>query len=257
MQAGHHGDGFCAGNILWPKEHFQDLIALSRHHYAQSGHGRPEQAVVGLGGQAFMRKNSQDAVRAFRPYFDNAPVYGHGPSLVDFMEITPLSVGSPQQVIEKTLRFREYFGVYQRQMFDMNHAGLPLKTVLDQLDMLGEVVQVLRKECANQRSAGVAEPPLHRPSRPADGSPRPATRRTGRPRGPAAGTSGAAVGSGRRRSGAHECRPKSRLRCLPGCRNLSPWHRPHRCAVRCGARCICAINPETQHLLERRFPGSG
>ncbi|WP_405453650.1 LLM class flavin-dependent oxidoreductase [Streptomyces achromogenes] len=161
VQAGHYGDGFFASNILWPKEHFQDLITLYRHHYAESGHGRPEQAVVGLGGQAFMRKNSQDAIREFRPYFDNAPVYGHGPSLEDFMEVTPLSVGSPQQVIEKTLRLREYFGDYQRQMFIMDHAGLPLKTVLEQLDMLGEVVQVLRKEFANQRAAGVAEPPLH------------------------------------------------------------------------------------------------
>jgi len=161
VQAGHYGDGFFASNILWPKEHFQDLIQLYRHHYAQSGHGRPEQAIVGLGGQAFMRKNSQDAIREFRPYFDNAPVYGHGPSLEEFMEITPLSVGSPQQVIEKTLRFRAYFGDYQRQMFNMDHAGLPLKTVLEQLDLLGEVVQVLRKEFANQRPADVAEPPVH------------------------------------------------------------------------------------------------
>jgi alkanesulfonate monooxygenase SsuD/methylene tetrahydromethanopterin reductase-like flavin-dependent oxidoreductase (luciferase family) len=38
-----------------------------------------DQAIVGLGGQVYMRKNSQDAVREFRPYFDNAPVYGHGP----------------------------------------------------------------------------------------------------------------------------------------------------------------------------------
>ncbi|MFF5858045.1 LLM class flavin-dependent oxidoreductase [Streptomyces sp. NPDC012751] len=161
VQAGHYGDGFFASNILWPKEHFQDLIALYRHHYSESGHGRPEQAVVGLGGQAFMRANSQDAVREFRPYFDNAPVYGHGPSLEDFMEITPLSVGSPQQVIEKTLRFREYFGDYQRQMFNMDHAGLPLKTVLEQLDLLGEVVRVLRQEFADRRAPGVAAPPVH------------------------------------------------------------------------------------------------
>ena len=40
-----------------------------------------------------MRKNSQDAVREFRPYFDNAPVYGHGPSLEDFTAQTPLTVG--------------------------------------------------------------------------------------------------------------------------------------------------------------------
>jgi hypothetical protein len=47
-----------------------------------------------------MRKNSQDAVREFRPYFDNAPVYGHGPSLEEFTNETPLTVGSPQEVRE-------------------------------------------------------------------------------------------------------------------------------------------------------------
>ena len=40
---------------------------------------------------------------------------------------TPLTVGSPQQVIERTLGFREYVGDYQRQLFLMDHAGLPLR----------------------------------------------------------------------------------------------------------------------------------
>lgn len=40
-------------------------------------------------------------------------------------------------------------------MFIMDHAGLPLKTVLEQLDILGEeVVPVLRKEFAGMRPAG-------------------------------------------------------------------------------------------------------
>jgi hypothetical protein len=138
------------------------MIELYRNRYAHYGHGTPEQAIVGLGGQVFMRKNSQDAVREFRPYFDNAPVYGHGPSLEDFTRETPLTVGSPQQVIEKTLSFREYAGDYQRQLFLMDHAGLPLKTVLEQLDLLGEeVVPVLRKEFAAGRPADVPEAPTH------------------------------------------------------------------------------------------------
>ena len=50
---------------------------------------------------------SQDAVGAeFRPYFDNAPLYGNGPSLEDFTTQTPLTVGSPQEVIDRTLTFR-------------------------------------------------------------------------------------------------------------------------------------------------------
>jgi putative FMN-dependent luciferase-like monooxygenase len=160
-QAAYYGDGFFANNIFWPKEHFQKLIALYRQRYAHYGHGTAEQAIVGLGGQVFMRRNSQDAVREFRPYFDNAPVYGHGPSLEEFTEQTPLTVGSPQQVIEKTLGFRETFGDYQRQLFLVDHAGLPLKTVLEQLDLLGEVVQELRVEFAKGRPENVPDAPTH------------------------------------------------------------------------------------------------
>ena len=45
----------------------------------------------------------QDAIREFRPYFDHAPVYGGGTSLEDYMAQTPMTIGSPQQVIDRTL----------------------------------------------------------------------------------------------------------------------------------------------------------
>lgn len=77
-----------------------------------------------------------------------------------FAEQTPLTVGSPQQVIDKTLTFREHFGDYQRQLFLMDHAGLPLTTVLEQLEILGgAVVPVLRKELDALRPAHVPEAP--------------------------------------------------------------------------------------------------
>ena len=161
-QAAYYGDGFFANNIFWPKEHYQRLIGLYRQRYAHYGHGTPEQAIVGLGGQAFMAKNSQDAVAQFRPYFDNAPVYGNGPTLEDFTEMTPLTVGSPQQVIDRYASMRDTFGDYQRQLFLMDHAGLPLKTVLEQIDFLGQdVVPVLRKELQVNRPAEVPDAPTH------------------------------------------------------------------------------------------------
>ena len=161
-QAAYYGDGFFANHIFWPTYHFQRLINLYRRRYEHYGHGRADQAIVGLGGQAFIRPKSQDAWREFRPYFDNAPVYGHGPSLEEFTEQTPLTVGSPQEVIEKTLTFREHFGDYQRQLFLVDHAGLPLKTVLEQLDLLGEeVVPVLRRELDAKRPADVPDAPTH------------------------------------------------------------------------------------------------
>ncbi|WP_111720806.1 LLM class flavin-dependent oxidoreductase [Homoserinimonas sp. OAct 916] len=161
-QAAYYGDGFFANNIFWPKEHYMRLISLYRQRFEHYGHGTADQAIVGLGGQAFMRKNSQDAVNEFRPYFDNAPVYGHGPSMEDFTAQTPLTVGSPQEVIDKYASMRDSFGDYQRQLFLMDHAGLPLKTVLEQLDLLGEeVVPVLRREFAADRPAHVPDAPTH------------------------------------------------------------------------------------------------
>lgn len=145
--AAFYGDGFFANHIFWPTEHSRRMIELYRSRYEHHGHGSADAAIVGIGGHVFMRPNSQDAVNEFRPYFDNAPVYGHGPSLEQFMADTPLTVGSPQQVIDKTLTFREHFGGYRRQLFLIDHAGLPLKTVLEQLDLLGEhVIPALRRE---------------------------------------------------------------------------------------------------------------
>jgi hypothetical protein len=109
-----------------------------------------------------MRPDSQAAVREFRPYFDAAPVYGGGPSLEDYIEQTPLTVGSPQQVIDRTMGFREIVGDYQRQLFLVDHAGLPPAVVLEQLEMLGTlVVPVLRREFAALKPAHVPEAPTH------------------------------------------------------------------------------------------------
>jgi putative FMN-dependent luciferase-like monooxygenase len=169
-QAAYYGDGFFHNNIFWPVEHTKRMIELYRRRFEHYGHGSADQAIVGLGGQVFMRRNSQDAVREFRPYFDNAPVYGHGPSLEEFTEQTPLTVGSPQQVIDRTMTFREHFGDYQRQLFLMDHAGLPLETVLEQIDMLGEeVVPVLRREMDALRPAHVPDAPTHESLRAAAG----------------------------------------------------------------------------------------
>ncbi|WP_236791129.1 LLM class flavin-dependent oxidoreductase [Amycolatopsis sp. GM8] len=162
-QAAYYGDGFFHNNIFWPMSHTRQMVEFYRQRFEHYEHGRADQAIVGLGGQAFIRKNSQDAWNEFRPYFDNAPVYGHGPSMEDFTASTPLTVGSPQQVIDRYASMREDVGDYQRQLFLIDHAGLPLKTVLEQIDILAEeVVPVLRKEMEAKRPEGVpADPPSH------------------------------------------------------------------------------------------------
>lgn len=138
------------------------MVRLYRSRFAHYGHGAPEEAIVGLGGQVFMKSTEREAKARFRPFFDVAPVYGHGPSLEEFTEMTPLTVGTPEMVIERTLQAREYVGDYQRQLFLIDHAGLPLEEVLEQIELLGtEVVPVLRREFDRVREAGVPDAPTH------------------------------------------------------------------------------------------------
>lgn len=162
-QAAFYGDGFFHNNIFWNIEHTAQMVGLYRQRFEHYGHGDANQAIVGLGGQAFMADTEAEAKRVFRPYFDNAPVYGHGPSIEDFTRQTPLTVGTPEMVIERTLSFADHVGDYQRQLFLMDHAGLPLQMALEQVEILGrEVVPVLRREFEARRPEGVpSEPPTH------------------------------------------------------------------------------------------------
>ncbi|MGC5628413.1 LLM class flavin-dependent oxidoreductase [Georgenia sp. Z1344] len=162
-QAAYYGDGFFHNNIFWPMRHTKRMVQFYRERYEHYGHGQADQAIVGLGGQVFMRANSQDAKTEFRPYFDNAPVYGHGPTMEQFTAETPLTVGSPQEVIDRYGKMWENVGHYQRQLFLIDHAGLPLKTVLEQIDLLAtEVVPALRREAESTRPAHVpAAAPTH------------------------------------------------------------------------------------------------
>ena len=161
-QAAYYGDGFFSNHIFAPSEHSLRLINFYRERFEHYGHGTKKQAIVGLGGQTFIAKKSQDAYDQFRPYFNEAPVYGHGPRMEDFIRQTPLSVGSPQEIIDKTLTFREIFGDYQRQMFLIDHAGLPQSIVMEQLELLGsEVIPVLRRELDAKRDPEVPETPSH------------------------------------------------------------------------------------------------
>jgi putative FMN-dependent luciferase-like monooxygenase len=161
-QAAYYGDGFFHNNIFWNIEHTQRMVRLYRQRYEHYGHGGAEQAIVGLGGQVFIGETEAKAKEFFRPYFDNAPVYGHGPSMEEFTQMTPLTVGTVDQVIDRYLGYADAVGDYQRQLFLIDHAGLPKEVVLDQIEILGtEVVPVLRREFAARRPAGVPDDPPH------------------------------------------------------------------------------------------------
>lgn len=160
-QAAFYGNGFFANNILAPNGHFRPLVDLYRRRYAHYGHGPEESAIVGLGGQAFIARRSQDARNTYRPYFESVPMF-RGTSMEQFARDTPMSVGSPQQVIDRTLEFHDTFGDYQRQLWLLDGAGLPVEMVLEQIELLGsEVVPTLRREMEARRSPLAAAAPTH------------------------------------------------------------------------------------------------
>ena len=161
-QAAYYGNGYFANNILAPNFHFVPLVNFYRERFEHYGHGTKEQAIVGLGGHAFIARDSQDAHAQFRPFFEGNPLYGSSYSLAEYAQSTPLSVGSPQEIIDKTLGFREAFGDYQRQLWNIDAMGLPVEVALEQVELLAtEVVPVLRKEMAARRSTAAADAPTH------------------------------------------------------------------------------------------------
>ena len=162
-QAAYYGDGYFHNNIFWNKEHVMDMVGMYRRRFEAYGHGRADQAIVGLGGQIFVADTEAEAKKQFRPYFDVAPVYGHGPSLEEFSELTPLTVGTVEQVIDRTMQFVDWVGSYQRQLFLIDHAGLPLEVVLNQIEILGtQIVPELRRRMEERRPDHVpSDPPTH------------------------------------------------------------------------------------------------
>ncbi len=159
-QAAYYGDGFFANNIFFPPGHFKKLISLYRRRFEHYGHGTQAEGIVGLGGHVFIRPISQDAKREFDTYFRDSTM-ARGSTLADFAAQTPLTVGSPQEVIERYATMRELYGDYQRQLFLLNLPGMSLQTTRSQLDALGEVVPVLRRELETGRPANVPDAPTH------------------------------------------------------------------------------------------------
>lgn len=160
-QAAFYGNGYFANHILAPNFHFKPLVDFYRQRFEHYGHGRAQDAIVGLGGQAFIAKRSQDAFAQFRPHIESSPMF-QGTTLEQIAAETPLSVGSPQQVIDKTMTFQEGFGDYQRQLWALDFGSIPVDVAVEQVHLLAtEVVPVLRRELAERRAPGVPDAPTH------------------------------------------------------------------------------------------------
>ncbi len=174
-QAAYYGDGFFSNHIFGPPQHTARMVQLYRERFEHYGHGAAERAPVGLGAHVFIRERSQDAIEEFRPYFANAPMSA-GMSVEEYMALTPMAVGSPQQVIDKVLGFRDYAGDIHRILFAIEIGGIPAVTALEQVALLGgEVLPVLRREMTPAQPPAV---PLTHADRVAHPDPIPGGHRT-------------------------------------------------------------------------------
>ena len=151
-QAARYGDGFFVNNLFMTTEYFARYVEFYRQRWAEHGHGRAEDAIVGAGATLFVRPSSQDAFRDYSPYYYGHPVLSSSGTLEHAAVATGATVGSPAQVVDKILGFREQFGPYQRQLFGMDGGGIPEKTVHEMIDLAGaEVLPALRAATANDR----------------------------------------------------------------------------------------------------------
>ncbi|SEN50290.1 LLM class flavin-dependent oxidoreductase [Nonomuraea pusilla] len=115
--AARHGDPLFSANVTNPVEPYAELIDHYRERWAHHGHD-PADALVGAGHAGYYAaRTSQEALETYRPIYRARldllarqgvrPVF---PTLEDAVERSSLLVGSPQQIVDKVLRYHKRFG---------------------------------------------------------------------------------------------------------------------------------------------------
>jgi alkanesulfonate monooxygenase SsuD/methylene tetrahydromethanopterin reductase-like flavin-dependent oxidoreductase (luciferase family) len=150
--AAKYGEPLFSSNTIHRQSKYIALINHYRERLAYYGHD-PEKAVIGAGagGAIFLANTTEEAIKKFRPYYDafhgrlKAP-HDQSPfrDLEDNIENGPILVGSPQDVIEKILRYQK---VYGNQVLSISVDGLTESEQREQAARFAEeVAPVLRRE---------------------------------------------------------------------------------------------------------------
>ena len=114
--AARYGDPLFSATVTSPVEPYAELGALPRA--LGSTRPRPDDAVVGAGTAAFhVAATSQQAVEEYRPIFAQRLAFAERfglpvvfPTVEDFVARSSALVGSPQQIVDKVLRYHEALG---------------------------------------------------------------------------------------------------------------------------------------------------
>jgi alkanesulfonate monooxygenase SsuD/methylene tetrahydromethanopterin reductase-like flavin-dependent oxidoreductase (luciferase family) len=147
--AARSGDPLYSANGFFRTHVYQELIDHYRERWAHYDH--PGAPLVGAGFPALLiRKNSQDAIEAYRPFWNAqraTPAAKHNNSpfweLEEFIDQGSALVGSPEQVLDKIQRFSDEYG---QQLTGIGVDTLPRDWQREQLEWFAsDIVPELRR----------------------------------------------------------------------------------------------------------------
>ncbi|GGT04195.1 LLM class flavin-dependent oxidoreductase [Nonomuraea spiralis] len=159
--AARYGDPLFSANVTNPIEPYAELIDHYRERWEHYGHD-PADALVGAGTAGFYAaRTSQEALAVYRPIYEARletfrrvgvePVF---PTLEDAVERSSILVGSPQQIIDKVLRYHKRFG-HEVMHLQADADGLTPGQHRETLELFqAEIAPVLRKEIPSRPFPG-------------------------------------------------------------------------------------------------------
>jgi alkanesulfonate monooxygenase SsuD/methylene tetrahydromethanopterin reductase-like flavin-dependent oxidoreductase (luciferase family) len=160
------GDPLFSANVTNPIEPYAELIRYYRERWEFYGHD-PADALVGAGTAGYYAaRTSQQAIETYRPIFDARAAFIRSlgvepvfPTLEDAIERSSALIGSPQQIIDKVLRYHEQFG-HEVIHLNADADGLTDVQHRDTLELFqSEIAPVLRKAIPSRPLTSAAAQP--------------------------------------------------------------------------------------------------
>lgn len=167
VRAGRAGLPMIIGFLAGPINAFTEMAEIYRAAAGQAG-AKAADTRVGASVHGYVGSTSQGARDTMYPYFargmsENNHQRGQAfamPRAAFEAQASPAAmpvVGSPQQVIDKVMTYRELYGI-DRIMFQMGFGGVPQADHLRAIELLGtEVAPVLRRELGAGPVAAAAD----------------------------------------------------------------------------------------------------
>jgi alkanesulfonate monooxygenase SsuD/methylene tetrahydromethanopterin reductase-like flavin-dependent oxidoreductase (luciferase family) len=159
--AARYGDPLFSANVSNPIEPYAELIEHYRERWAHYGHD-PAEALVGAGSAGYYAtRSSQEAIEIYRPIhearlalFAKLGLRPEFPTLEDAIERSSLLVGSPQQIVDKVLRYHKRFG-HEVMHLHADADGLTPEQHRNALELFqAEIAPVLRAEIPSRPFPG-------------------------------------------------------------------------------------------------------